>query len=40
MAIENGEDTVITAQIQNLEANKEKQLKILEQRLLSTKASY
>lgn len=33
MAIENGEDTIITTQIQSLEANKEKQLKILEQRL-------
>ena len=31
--IENGDDKAITGQIQNLEANREKQLKILEQRL-------
>ena len=33
MAIENGEDDTLTAQIQNLEANKEKQLGVLARRL-------
>lgn len=37
MAIENGEDPVISAHIQNLEGNKEKQLRILEQRLFLQK---
>lgn len=34
MTIENGEDGTIMAQIQSLEANRERQLKILEKRLL------